>query len=730
MKNDIDRITGKRCKIEDHLANMRYPEAIEVVNELLDEASLAYMKERSAKMIETFGLLVEYMLKGYPDESREMMLKDIEENVLTLADLAVRAIRAKETDSYYYSSLRFSDFRRYNLAALVKEYGEKAAELTLVDSGSVSEKELRKNKEELLDTIFHIALTALGETTAYEDLSRYLLSGYADPEISVSVMSAFTISATFFYDRGKLKTLLDVFEKSEDPALSARALFGILMFFLYHSDRIRKDRELVNRLSLWNDSIATFSRLKVAVRTMVGTHDTERLSHTLRDKIMPDLMKIRPEMMDILKKTKEGEIDAEELMNNPEWEELLAKKGLSKKMEELNEMVSQGADTMMLAFSNLKQFPFFNSAANWFLPFDEHHSALKLEEDASELMELMSTGGIEMCDSDMYSLAFATTQLPASQRRMMLDSMKMQLSQLKDQMQAQEPHTRKSAFDKEMVKVVRDFYRFFKLFRKKEGFRSPFDREFNFYDFPVLGPLLQDEEIVELVAEFYFSRGYYSEALPVLRLMAENAPQDATILQKIGFCYQSQGNLQDALAAYEQSALLDTPGLWLLRKLAYVNKLAGNEKKALKYYQSVLEAEPESIPTMLNTAHLLVKTGNYAEALQHYYHAHYLSPDTPKVMRGLAWTELLNGNLEKSKDIYGKLLSIDPVSSDYMHLGYLALIENNFKEAVNYYSLAGQENAEDLRIAFSNDLDVLVRLGVSRPTALLIFETALRRFRK
>lgn len=101
-------------------------------------------------------------------------------------------------------------------------------------------------------------------------------------------------------------------------------------------------------------------------------------------------MKLRPE---ILKKLREGggEIDAAMLENNPEWEELLDRNGLTKKMQELSEMQSDGADLMMVTFSNLKQFPFFNKAVNWFLPFDRGIRNLILTRTCASLWICLET---------------------------------------------------------------------------------------------------------------------------------------------------------------------------------------------------------------------------------------------------------------------------------------------------------------------------------------------------
>jgi len=68
-------------------------------------------------------------------------------------------------------------------------------------------------------------------------------------------------------------------------------------------------------------------------------------------------MKISPLIKD--------KMDAENLLKsdeweeeNPEWQEILDKSGISDKLQELSELQLEGADVYMSTFSMLKNFPF------------------------------------------------------------------------------------------------------------------------------------------------------------------------------------------------------------------------------------------------------------------------------------------------------------------------------------------------------------------------------------
>lgn len=714
MRNDVDTL----------LDNFRVSEAMSAVGEMLEQSGLKGLLNRLENCRETYRYMVHYLLEGARDDGRNKMLSDLLENLRLLADMSVRAVRSVDSPEYYYSVLRFNNYKRERLSDILSEYGKVASELGLAEAADNDTGEIRKQRESIQERLFNTLFTSLGAETDCNDLVRYLNSGYADEDAVALCISAMTLSLLYFYDKAKINSLLDIYDNSESDRIRARALTGILFAMIDNSRRMESDSSLMSRLVLWNDSLETYRHLRELIRIIVGTRDTERVANKMKEEVIPELMKLRPE---ILRKLREGEVelDASMLENNPEWEEMLDQSGLTKKMQELSEMQSDGADLMMVTFSNLKQFPFFNKAVNWFLPFDSRHTELNLDDEMRKFIDMLGNAGGMVCNSDMYSLALASAQMPHAQRQMIAGQLSAQFEQLNEQIKTAAPNSSTPVFDVEALKAVRDLYRFFKLFRKKDGFRDPFARPLDFTHMPIVGNLMREGDVLHIIGEFYFKRGYYPEALPLFLSLSESEGDDCTIWEKIGFCYQSANDYANAAKAYDKAALLRSPGPWLTKKLAYVNRRLGNHAKAAEYYQSALEMEPDNVGLLMNVGNSLLETGDLAGALTHFYHANYISENNPKALRAIAWVEFLNGNFAKSSDYYGRVISQGASASDYLNAGHAKLMQSDYKEAVNFYRLAAQDSKTELAMAFNNDLDVLQRLGADRVTALLILDSAL-----
>lgn len=78
----------------------------------------------------------------------------------------------------------------------------------------------------------------------------------------------------------------------------------------------------------------------------------------MQNEVIPEMMKLRP---DIMRKFKDIRNDDEDIMSmeeNPEWEELLNGSGLRDSLKEFGELQMEGSDVMMSTFSHLKSFPF------------------------------------------------------------------------------------------------------------------------------------------------------------------------------------------------------------------------------------------------------------------------------------------------------------------------------------------------------------------------------------
>lgn len=707
------------------LSNCRVQEAINMLKRMAANAGNYNVSDRLDTIDNTYRSLLRYMAQGLEDPQRNNVLADIKDKLLTISDILVRDCKTDDSSDAYYETLRVVRLGKKNTEDLLRQYISKYSEFKLADS--VDDKNataIHRELEYIQTDLFNIVWTSFDERDV-TDLVLMIADNIDKygKQLLIHLLSAMTLSLVAYYDRYKLLALIDIYDKYEDDndaAIAANALLGIIIALQQHGLRIEDDAKLMARLDMWNDSIVTYQRLRDSVRIIAGTRDTQRIADKMQKEIIPELMKLRPEIV-----RKIGELgtnaDIPELGDNPEWAEKIEQSGVGKKLRELNEMQQEGADLMMVAFANLKRFPFFNAAANWFLPFYPDHSDIQDE----SLHDILHSGilfeNIAMCSSDKYSFALALKQMPTAQRQMMQGQMEAQLAHITDDIKDRMLKSNGVNFENEMLHAVRNMYRFMLCFRKKEGFVNPFATPLNFLKLPKIGEMMSDNDVVNLLGEFYFSRGYYNEALPLLELLARD-DNNAAIYEKIGFCYQKIGFMQQALEYYTRAELLGTPGMWLLKKLAYVNKVLGNYPASMQYYETILDKEPENMSAILSAGYCALEAGEYDRALQHYYHAYYDHPDNADVRRAIAWAELKRGNTAKSRELYEKMEPESMTAADYMNAAHAALIDKDMTKAIELYRRSKLADPETFRADFEADINSLVQLGADELQLRLLLD--------
>lgn len=701
------------------LETYKINESIELVKEMLTRSGLTDKHSALENIRSTYYYMCHYMLEGIKDDGREKLLHNIVEQLNVLADLAMRKSESVANPGYYYSLLRLNNLRSESIEDLLKSYSTITSELSLAEAVENVDNELQKSKEDILERLFNTLYTSFEESDNYKTLANSLISGYADDYIVTQSISVLTLSLLQFYDRTKLITLIDIFEKSEDNKILARCLIAILFTIEKYKDRVKIDSELIDRLSLWNDSLETYAQIRDCIRIIVGTRDTARVAEKMNKEVLPELLKIRPDILGKMKKNDDLPINPED---NPEWEEMLEKSGIADKMRELSEMQQDGADLMMVAFSNLKQFPFFNNACNWFLPFDIKHSCLNLSSEFQIILNSLVDNSQMICDSDLYSLALSASKMPDSARNAMINQLRGQLDQLKDNSDTNIQSTKRAGFKEEATKTVRDLYRFFKLYNRKNGMEDPFNKVFDFISLPALNEITSDIDVVRLIAEFYFKRGYYSDSLPLFNILESEAEGDGTLQEKIGFCYQQVGDLRSAKRYYERASFFNPSSDWTIRKLAYVSRKLGDNEDALRYYQQVLYNDPDNVSILINYANLLLYKQDYANALQNYYHVKYLDENNMKALRGIAWIELLNGNYSKSAELYNLIISKDAHAEDYLNAGHVALLMGQYKEARNFYGIAKSYAPDKFEEIYNKDIKTMVDRGADKVVMMLMLD--------
>lgn len=711
-KNHIIRLLN--CgRLYDAFAQLRYLSESVMVWEITDEID---------QLEKSYQMMLNYAIQGVDDPARESFCKGIVCRMHELLDRVVRCRLLNEESTLYYSTLRFEQMHpNDSLLKLIDAYNEVVDKTSIYNlitsqSGTQSSTETKKEKEQLEKRIFNRIWTTFPLNSEDEVvLNKVLASNAQSQSFQELLVSALLMGAIEFYDSRRLKLLLNAYA-NENQYVSVKALIAILLIMYRYNQRIVDDEKLINQINAVKE-LETWSRdVKTAYLELIRTRDTERISKKMQNELIPEMLKLRP---DISKKFNDSTeiIDISSLEENPEWEELLNKSGITDKIKELSQLQEEGSDVFMSTFSHLKSFPFFSDIANWFLPFSLDHSLVSdtLGSDISVVGDLIENAPY-LCNSDKYSFLLSMGSIPQSQRQLMLSQFEQQRQAINDAGLSMSALTMPNQRQNMMNKYLQDLYRFFKLFRRKGEFMDPFAAPINLINVPLLSNDLDDIETLTLVAEFYFKRKYYIEALDVYLSLSEKMPPSAPIFQKIGYCYQQNGNIENALQNYEHAELLNAESLWTLRRIAACHRTLGHTQKALEYYKRVENSKSDDLNIALNMGHCYLELGNYEEAIKCYYKVEFLDEKSNRAWRPLAWCLLLSKNFSQSKNYYDKILNDNPAFEDFLNMGHLSLAQGQIQDAINYYKKSINYNKSDIEkllYSLKEDETHLLEMGIN-----------------
>ncbi len=643
-----------------------------------------------------------YFAEGANDPHREEMRDSVAISLIDAARQMTREHQLPLAPQRYFAEARMQRYKATTIENAVADFGIDPSYRT----GTA---------------LFNVVFTTFPLTHSDAGIMRDFLKDDSKPLwVRSLVISALLLGSLAFFDPRTLKLLVDSYPDL-DTTLRAQAMVAILLLCASEKARVGCDKELQTRLEKLLDNPEYLKEAVSAMHNLMSTCDTDRVSRKITDEVMPDLMKMQPElrrrMKDII-----GSSDLADLQENPEWEEMLDSTGITNKLRELTDMQMEGADVMAVTFAALKNFPFFQQIGNWMLPFSPDHPELASGDNSikTELAEMLSKSDM-LCDSDKYSMVLSLDRVPESQKTFLKNQLSAQIDALKGD--APEIENQSKLFDMASLKYLRNLYRFFRGFKGDTGLQDPFAHAIGFADLPE--PFKRHFTVKDMLggAEFYFNRRHYRSAKTMYLELTERGEGDGSLFEKLGYCFQIEGNHDDALKYYKRAEVEKPEGLWLLKRLAALSRERGDYSEALRYFERIMALKPENLPMTMAYANTLLESGQPELALKQYYKADYLKEENAEAWRGVAWCEFLLGHLDRSKSYYDRLLLISPLPNDYLNAGHVALASKNYKEAIALYKQfanSPDHGVEAFVKALEEDAPTLRRLGVTDPIMELI----------
>lgn len=650
--------------------------------------------------------------------------ESIIEDFRTLVDRICRYADAADSSGLYASQVRFFNMRpEENLQTLIVDYITENESLQL-DTDSLLSSGCFDKRERIGQDIFKRIWTEFPLCDDDTDAVRELIADNTLPEADrVSWVSALMLGLLEYYDIARFKLLADIYCGNGSMRISVAALCGLLLGLFRYRNR-RPDarlkailKELPGRCPSWNDDVQT------VFLEFIRSRDTERISRKMKEEIMPGMMKIGGRIMDRMKDS-DSEADIESLVENPEWTGLTEGSPIFEQIKQLNDLQMEGGDVFMSTFANMRSFHFFHDIANWFLPFTPGHSSLAgfADGDGATVAEVISSIPV-FCDSDKYAVLLALASTPESMRRQAMEQMSRQSHEMLQQLDSDYMRTAagedSDSFRRHTNNYVKNIYRFFKLFRRKNEFFDPFSKGISPVGIPALSEIYDTAEARRLLAEFFFRLGFYSEAAGLLEKTAAET-SDPVLYERAAFAFEKSGDIIKAVDLYRESLLSRPDNVWTLRRLAECLRKTSRPDEASAIFGRLVRLCPDDIALLTEYGMTLIESGDNSTAVEILSQADYRNGSTDmRTMRGLAWALMMSGDLERAAGIYGRIAGSDRHTwSDTFNFAHLHLARKEFGRAVDMYcSLVADPkgSAEIMTLAqkMNEDADVLAALGVN-----------------
>jgi len=713
------------------LATRQLKNAFEKTNLLVKELQNGQFADRLEDLQQNYKYLLHYYVEGVDDPQRKTVYTKLIAKLFVLNSELREELLIRNSTNFEYTQKRyFPHNQRYaSLVDLFQALNYFHSQTSnLLSSGENHKTELnrlRSNYEYILSEFFGLFwLTTIYKPEEKKLFAQVMNEEYAGIVEKSILVSALTLNLWRMFDENKLMMLFDSC-LVEDQQVRQRALVGLCFILARYNRFLSYFPSIRNRLVLLADNNHIIENFRNIIIQLIGTAETDKISKKMREEILPEMMKISPLLKD--------KMDTDSLMNtdewgeeNPEWQEILEQSGISDKLQELSELQLEGADVYMSTFSLLKNFPFFSEISHWFLPFDAHNSAVNELFQSDEKTVLSAfVSSVVMCNSDKYSFCLSILQMPEKQRGMLKSSMGAEAEQL-DEMAKDEAILTPDLVAKNISKqYIQDLFRFFKLHPQHTDFSDMFAYTLNMHQTFLFDILSPEKDFKTTIAEYYFSKNHYSQALELFEEIEHEISATAAIYQKIGYCYQQTSQLQKALEAYLKADLIQPDDNWTIRKMALCYRMSGNFEKALEYYQRVDYLKPNQTSVLLQIGHCYLEMGKYKDALNIYFKIDAQEGENKKVWRSIIWCAFVSGNLQQAEYYIGKVIGLDPTAQDYLNAGHIALCQHNLKSAYELYRKSydlRQSNWELFVESFGEDKTYLIANGIDADDIPLLLD--------
>ena len=699
-------------QVFDYLKSRRLGEAIQTLEAFLSVHPHQINTDRLFAIRTDYQLMADYWRRGFKDPQLPSLYENLLQRMYVLCSNIAINYTVRHTP--YLSALMLKAHmtpRDWSPQVIREELESFVSDIALADLepehvSEAKKKEIYARHHESMVILFDYILTSGlwtdGFATAMEEM---LLSPTLDTNDQQLLISSVMLSSINYFDMAKFRMLVHVYQRATDIFVRQRALVGWVLAL--HSDLgqniYQEEVQLVEKLL---EDEAVCKDLVELQQQIIYCINAEADNAMIQQEIMPDLIKSQG-----FRITKNGVVEQEE----DELNDILHPDETEKNMEKMEasfhrmvDMQNQGSDIYFGGFSQMKRFPFFTELANWFVPFYPDHPSITEalgKFKSSRFLQMMLNGG-PFCNSDKYSFLLAFSQvinsIPAQVREMM-DRGDVGLYEVPTEERQKPAYIRRI--------YLQDIYRFFRIFKQRDCFRtifSPTDERYLFFQNPIFRSTHLEAYFNDMTA-FLIKKKKMNEALKLLMNYGDHR-RDFQYYMMAGYLGY------EPLESYARALEMQPGNERAMRGYARILFAEERYGEALEMYDQLVAIQPEKKSYLLNRAVCQTNLGRYEEAEKVLFRLNYETPDDEHVNRVLAWALTCDGKYEQADHLYRQLLSVEePSEDDLLNYGYSLWFSGNIDDAADCFHRYLKESGHDKEYIIENEVDLIQDKGITEP---------------
>lgn len=705
----MGKVTGdkacfdKMCQqVEDSLKNYSLGVAIKILEGILQYSSLVQYEAELSDIRDTYNWMIKYMAEGLSDPDRTKIYEQLLRRVYIIFDDVRKQFYAHDSSSPYYEQVRTVVLDVMGALRLCVSNRD-----VIYNLGEVAFRDLTRN---VFNTFWSAPLL---DEKSTDDVVGYLeQAGNSDP-FSPLLVSALSLGLLEVFDEQKLLLLMRVYRSKEcSDVVRVRALVGLAFSIIKYEGRLALYPTVLNALHALGKDWPEM--LHILQLQLLMTQETKSIAHKMNLEVFPEMMK----NSNLWRSRMTGaNLSIEDIERNPLWEKDESFRKMEKKLQTISELQQKGADVYWATFSALKQhYPFYKTAANWFLPFSFMHPVVRDLNFKNNFMERFLHTPF-LCDSDKYSFCLMIRDIPESQRALVAQ-------QLPDHAE-DVPEWKTVKIEVVVRHYLQDLYRFYTLFAPARQLYNPFEHSMLLVDNKWLLLFLKEKEDLLETAELAFSQQNYAIASHYYELLAQWGDDvSLSVWQKWGYSLQLLGQYHEAVGCYEKSILFDSND-WSREHLAQCYLYLKDFNRAAMLYHELNAQENAKLKNLFLESSCLMQEDRPKEALKVLYRALYLAAsdnDRDQARRAIAWCQFLVGDLEQSVASYHKISELS--ANDCLNFAHVLWAQGNEHEALDHYVRSiklGKEKEIDSTF-FNEDQKYLKQYGITLEAMMMMVD--------